>query len=295
MKFLLSALLLCLSLPLFSGPLVVYGADSRVNTPEHRNWRYKSLASSVAAMIPNDALIRSGINRGGVLNFYKSNLRTSTNLCPNERFGLQPDVALCTGFLIGPRTLVTAGHCVQNQEDCNNNSWAFDYTAKTDFDRLVSLDRRGVYKCSKIIKSVLNEENENDFAVIQLDRPVNRRPLRLRAQFASTIFLNEQVFVVGHPSGLPQKIADSAWVTKNYGGKGKFFTTNLDTFGGNSGSPVFNAKTLEVEGILVRGHDDYEWDEKSGCTRPVSCRLHPSKCSGEHVTRITEIYKAFRK
>ncbi|WP_420540401.1 S46 family peptidase (plasmid) [Paenibacillus polymyxa] len=34
-----------------------------------------------------------------------------------------------------------------------------------------------------------------------------------------------------------------------------FFVANLDTYGGNSGSPVFNSDTHEVEGILVRGED----------------------------------------
>jgi len=42
-----------------------------------------------------------------------------------------------------------------------------------------------------------------------------------------------------------------------------FFDANLDTFGGNSGSPVFDARTNAVVGILVRGADDYR--EEGGC------------------------------
>ena len=36
-----------------------------------------------------------------------------------------------------------------------------------------------------------------------------------------------------------------------------YFTANLDTYRGNSGSPVFNAITHKVEGVLVRGEQDF--------------------------------------
>ncbi len=41
---------------------------------------------------------------------------------------------------------------------------------------------------------------------------------------------------------------------------------NLDTYGGNSGSAVFNADGL-VEDILVRGARDYVLDVVNGCFR----------------------------
>ena len=41
--------------------------------------------------------------------------------------------------------------------------------------------------------------------------------------------------------------------------------TNLDSFGGNSGAAVFNASTLEVEGILVRGDRDYHYSKERKC------------------------------
>ena len=61
------------------------------------------------------------------------------------------------------------------------------------------------------------------------------------------------------------KIADGAWVRKNT--NPVFFQTNLDAFGGNSGSPVLNSETGEVEGILVRGEIDYSYDSR-GCRVP---------------------------
>ena len=64
-----------------------------------------------------------------------------------------------------------------------------------------------------------------------------------------------------------------------------FFNANLDTYGGNSGSAVFNASTGEVEGILVRGATDYV---RNGSCQ-VSNRIGNNSGSGESVTKITNI------
>ena len=91
--------------------------------------------------------------------------------------------------------------------------------------------------------------------------------------------------VIGHPSGLPTKISDGAIVREN--ANKVFFQSTLDTFGGNSGSAVFDAKTGLVEGILVRGERDYVQDPVMNCSRPKVCKV--TECRGEDVTRITNI------
>jgi hypothetical protein len=65
-----------------------------------------------------------------------------------------------------------------------------------------------------------------------------------------------------------------------------YFTTDLDAFGGNSGSAVFHADTLEVEGILVRGEPE-EFVSRGNCFVTRVCRA--GECGGEDVTRITEL------
>ena len=59
----------------------------------------------------------------------------------------------------------------------------------------------------------------------------------------------------GHPSGLPRKITANASVTDNE--SRTRFTTNLDSFGGNSGSPIFASPSNLLIGILVEGRPDY--------------------------------------
>ncbi len=88
--------------------------------------------------------------------------------------------------------------------------------------------------------------------------------------------------MIGHPVGLPTKFAGEAVVRSNQ--QSAFFVANLDTYGGNSGSPVFNSDTHEVEGILVRGETDFV--PQGGCNVSLVCPT--SGCRGEDCTRTTE-------
>ena len=65
---------------------------------------------------------------------------------------------------------------------------------------------------------------------------------------------------------------------------GSFFVANLDTYGGNSGSPVFEEDSDIVEGILVRGDTDFV----SNGTCIVSNVCPTTGCGGEDVTRAAE-------
>lgn len=80
--------------------------------------------------------------------------------------------------------------------------------------------------------------------------------------------------MIGHPSGLPVKYAGDATVTRvdDPGRAALRYVTDLDAFGGNSGSGVFTSGTTTSDtcypggvmiGILVKGAADYD---ASGCT-----------------------------
>jgi hypothetical protein len=89
------------------------------------------------------------------------------------------------------------------------------------------------------------------------------------------------IIVIGHPAGLPTKVAGGAAVREVKEG---YFTANLDTYGGNSGSAVFNARTGQIEGILVRGENDFVYDSANSCRRSNVCSA--DGCRGEDVTTI---------
>ncbi len=264
---------------------VVYGVDNRVDLFQSEVPLFYDLAHSTAAMIRNSDLTTDG--ESVTIN---GNTLESRGICSTARFAKQITAASCSGFLVGPNLLVTAGHCITSQRDCESFSWVFDYNVKSEDQSLdFSVDTSSVYKCSKIISQDLSRSTKNDFALIRLDREVSdRTPLEFRQE--GEVELDTPLVVIGHPSGLPTKIADGAWVRSNE--SEYYFVTNLDTFGGNSGSAVFNTDTGVVEGILVRGEQDYVWDSR-GCRVPKVC--DENECRGEDVTRITVVSELINK
>lgn len=176
--------------------------------------------------------------------------------CPTVRFATQPSLSYaCTGFLVGPDLIMTAGHCMVNTGEsrnetetyCKTFSWLFDYNESINTED-VSADNH--YTCKEVIYAVKDEKAPfRDYALVRLTRPVkNRTPMKLNAAAVS----NSDVFsMIGHPFGLPSKLSQNARLLRNDPNR-QSFLTSLDAFEGNSGSPVFNAKN-EVVGILVGG------------------------------------------
>ncbi len=257
---------------------VIYGEDNRRDVFESPDSILVELSRSTAAMI-SPANLRIGATEVIV----SAPTLQSRGICSSERFSRQISAANCSGFLVSPTVLVTAGHCIQNESECAANRWVFDYRVDSADQGTVTVARSSVYHCKRILSRALDEVSKEDFAVIELDRRVlDRAPLAIRRQ--GKITPGTALAVIGHPTGLPTKIADGAAVREL---KDKFFVANLDTYGGNSGSAVFNHRTGEVEGILVRGENDYVDDPAQGCQ--VSNRCANGDCRGEDVNYITSI------
>ena len=282
---------------------IIYGEDGRVEIHAVESKEIQSLGNSVAARVSHWSLDIKEDN----FSFNDVSLLSdmwAQGVCSDEKFATQPTIADCTGFLIAPDLLVTAGHCALDVEgisrndatfECQSNSWIFDYKADSGNTKLEDVNLNNLYNCEEVVFGKLTEKE--DFAIIKLDREVrDRKPLKLRTE--GKVQLEEDIFVIGHPSGLPMKYTGDSIVKEN--SDDNYFSTNLDTFGGNSGSPVFNARTLEVEGILVRGRTDYVDSEVDGqfCMRVNVCDQNGENClvqdediDGEHVNRVNEIIK----
>jgi V8-like Glu-specific endopeptidase len=262
---------------------VIYGEDNRRDLFEVSDTMLRELSRSTAAMMSSSSIRMSG----QTANINARSVGSAYNLCKEEAFYDQPAAATCSGFLVGPKTLVTAGHCIKSQSACTRVKFVFDFATTKAGQTKYTMPKSSVYSCKKLVKSVLNSgwgKDNNDYAVIELDREVtDRSPLKFRK--AGKIEDGEDLVVMGHPTGIPLKIADGAYVRKN--NNPIFFTANLDTYGGNSGSAVFNMTTGEVEGILVRGDRDYV--QRSGSTCRESNICPETGCAGESVTRITNV------
>jgi V8-like Glu-specific endopeptidase len=269
--------LMALSLSAFATEKVIYGDDNRVDVYASTNSDFVELSKSTAAMISNSKLT---LNNGSY-KIKSSRLGDRLNACSGERFADQPSAANCSGFLVGDKYLVTAGHCIRSASDCAKSSWVFNFKMKNETEANLDIEAKNVFKCKKIVSQALSRASKDDYALIELDRvAADIAPLKFRK--SGKIKKNDKLVVIGHPSGLPTKIADGAYVKST---SRKFFSANLDTYGGNSGSAVFNIATGEVEGILVRGATDYV--NNGGCR--VSNRLGNDEGKGEDVTYITNI------
>ncbi|MDD0853098.1 serine protease [Halobacteriovorax sp. GB3] len=255
-------------------PEVVYGQDNRIDVDLHPNQKLREYDRSVATQIEKKYIDA---------NFFidAPTIKESWNLCPSERFLAQMNPGNCTGFLVEEDLIATAGHCMTSLETCEDFYWAFDFK-----DSTTQFDSSQIYRCKEIEKQVLDHSTMLDYALVRLDRPVvDRKPLRVRT--SGRVSSGTPLAVIGNPTGLPLKIADGAQVRD--GNNDIYFKANLDTFGGNSGSPVINTDTGIVEGILVRGETDYRYVNKDGlfCREVYTCA--DDGCDGEEVTRITQV------
>ncbi len=260
---------------------VVYGEDNRLDLFETTNSLHYELARSTAAMIS-----RSNLEARGEDMIISGRTLEQKGICSDAKFADQITAANCSGFLVAEDILVTAGHCIKNNSDCGSWKWVFDFAVDTPNKVEHAVKKNNVYGCKEIISRDLSRSTKNDFAVIRLDRKVkDRAPLNIRT--SGKVKTGAPLVVIGHPTGLPSKVADGAYVRGN--SNDVYFVANLDTFGGNSGSAVFDSETGVVEGILVRGETDYTYSRSNGssCRVPNECSM--SGCRGEDVTRITNI------
>src|SRR5690606_13123099 len=148
-----------------------------------------------------------------------------------------------------------ASHCYfdMEQDVCHTSSWVFDLKMQNaNYIDLTNIPKDNVYRCKEVLKTRMDDEF--DYALIRLDREVvGRSPLKFRTE--GKISDETELVAIGHPSMLPLKLTDHGKILKN--DHSSYFDTNLDTFQGNSGSAVFDAKTGLLEGILIGGKTDY--------------------------------------
>lgn len=256
---------------------VIYGADGRLDLYQVTDDRLKSWARSTVALVKNSDLI----NSGSITTLKVKNYGNDMNLCSDEKFREQDTAAFCSGTLVAPDVILTAGHCIASVTDCQNTSFVFGFAIQSEGVLPKTVETSEVYRCKEIIKQTLVNTGA-DFAVIRLDRSVpNHAPHPVRDQ--GDVNADASLVVIGHPVGLPTKVTTGGSVRST--AAAGYFVANLDTYGGNSGSGVFNLSTGLLEGVLVRGETDFM--RRGSCVVSKVCA--EGACRGEDVTKISVI------
>ncbi len=250
-------------------PKVIYGADDRADFYEESDEARKGWAASVCALVEETNLApqSDGSFAISTVPYTISGLLP----CEGEAFPDQPRAAFCTGFMVGPDLIATAGHCVQGLEDLAAMRFVFGFVM-TDADSPVS-----TFAADRVYTGVELVAREEDFAgadyaIVRIDRPIAAPgAVALPIRRTGTLAPGTKIGVIGHPAGLPLKFAFGDATVVSDSSPEAYFLANLDAFGGNSGSPVFDAETGIVEGILVRGATDFEVQDGNASKQTSPC------------------------
>ncbi len=203
--------------------------------------------------------------------------------CEDELFTNQPISPVATAFLIAPNKVMTVGHAVTSSRKCRENTvfiFNFEWNSKTE--SIETINREDVYRCGRILKFGYSEI---DYSIIELERNVEGvEPLEL--DFSGHIEKGDEIYTIGHSLQLPKKFT-TGFIRSRIGISENYYSAEIDTFRGNSGSPVFSSKTNKVIGILKDGEYDFEWDEENFCNYIKVCES--GSCRGEAITRIDRL------
>lgn len=267
---------------------VVYGADDRVEVYNHPNPELRRIAEqSIVALIPS---FRMSEEPSGNYSLFTNTLKDAHDLCDGELFGDQPTAASCSGVLIDDDLVLTAGHCIDDHTPCDSYSYVFNY----HYDQpnvLAAIRDEDVYSCRRVVSqgSAGSGSFTPDFAVIQLDRPVQGAQAPVVIRPAKPLAELESLSMIGFGSGLPAKIDDGGSVADPRAAQLDFFVANLDAFQGHSGSATFDSQN-RLAGILIGGRaPDYVTLEDEDCAR-VS--VYENSQAGEIVHNVAPIVAA---
>mmetsp|Transcript_28682 Transcript_28682/g.86098 ORF Transcript_28682/g.86098 Transcript_28682/m.86098 type:complete len:625 (+) Transcript_28682:328-2202(+) len=258
----------------------IYGSDNRVDEADAPS-AWKPIGGATVMLTGRGGLTFNQDGTVGVSVFSSTLLQYIAAIeggdCNgNLRFGDQVVIGSCSGTLIAPNKIATAGHCIRTEDDCTGTVAIFHATADTIY-RGSTLAGDTVYSCVSI--DVSQNDNLHDYAVFTLDRDVPVSVATSVAVQAEEVTLGTELYMIGHPTGLPRKYAGGATVNHivDSGQSSYRFLTDLDSFAGNSGSGVFNVATKKMVGILVSGRADYE---DGGCPSQYSQGDAGETCSG---------------
>lgn len=267
---------------------LVFGQDDRKEIHEVPALN-QLISPSVAIMLSPIYLKKDPL--GFLMDFPTISDSSEIALCPEQKFSHQPIAGVsCTGFLVAPDLMITAGHCMTHEGTtltnemspyCSDFKWVFDfkYDQNGQLDSLFKTEN--VFSCKEVIYAKFNYRDLNsknkkfgeDIALIRIESKQSRPFLSLNPKFK----VNEKVSMVGHPEGLPQKATMNGFIKQT--NSEHYFNTNLDAFSGNSGSPILD-KNLEAIGVLVRAFpaEDYKYLKARECSVVNHCDNNGRNC-----------------
>ena len=120
--------------------------------------------------------------------------------CPaGLRFSDQLRCGSCSGTLIAPDLIATAGHCIDSGS-CGGVTAVFHATDQT-MTAHNTVPTNTVYRCASVVTSVLSDGK--DYAVFRLDRAVPASVATPVTVGSDSMPVGTGLMMIGHPSGNP--------------------------------------------------------------------------------------------
>ncbi|KYG62489.1 hypothetical protein AZI86_16790 [Bdellovibrio bacteriovorus] len=227
--------------------------------------------------------------RGALVSLFErktlQSLKTGQIYRVDEKFGgqelpwaEQSSASYCSGILVAPDMVLTAGHCLSSPYSCENLQLVFNYNIMNDSQEFEVRD------CKAVVKTVVDVAGKGlDYALLQISEPVQ---VDMPEVIERPLSVGEKVYALGDPLGSYKK--KSSGEVRSLLRTNGIYETTLDVFEGNSGSPVFSSKGDRLVGILSSGERDFSED---GGVKICGVR----DCSGELVIPWTKILEDSKK
>ena len=145
--------------------------------------------------------------------------------------------------------LSTAAHCLG--KSLNSYYIIFEFELFSQNGAKVEFEESDVYTVQSVVASGSPTGSSGDYGVFLLDRPVTGRSAFSKA--TNSVSIGESVLMIGYPVGLPKKFDEGGIITS---ATSSLIRGTVDSYGGNSGSPVFDGDNNLV-GMLVGGAPDF--------------------------------------
>lgn len=260
----------------------IWFGDDRTDFFDIQDEQVKNNAGCVALICLEDNLVEE---KNGFSTLKVKDYGRTFNLCVNEPFHDQPISKgfSFSGFLVSKDTVATAAHVV-NRIKVSDLRIVFGFKMEGPYKPIIRVPNENIYKGVEAPHKVYRSLNGDgaDWTLVKLDRKVvDYLPAKLSRK---RIFIDQPVYVLGHPAGLPLKYAPGARIEKV---NGVCFGAKLDIYSGNSGSPVFSSDTHEVIGMVVRG-DTLDFRHTGKCWLSVIYPNSKIQSTGAECTRVSE-------
>jgi len=241
--------------PLFSD--AIYKNDDRKLISSFSRKNIREFSKSVGILIDKSLLKKIDVNFFEVESLSQTD-QNGLNICIDQKFSNLKSLNACSGFLSGPDEFITAGHCFLNQNDCNEKVIIFDYK-KPIFGTKIKISKDNIHECQSIEKQLFDPDVDYDYAKIKLKSLSNRKALTLSKTMHNP---NHSHAMIGFPLGQPMTVSTDVEII---GSNEDTLSVRVDSFQGNSGSPLIDLDTGKVVGILSRGQEDFVYNEDRLC------------------------------